>query len=90
MHIESHNGGTKWICFLTVDDNLLKKCNDIWTKVTNSIKKDFDGKPICNKKFLKIKIKFYGDEATDFHDEEIPKVGSNYICLTLILIDFVL
>ena len=27
------------------------------------------------------KIKSYGDEATDFHDEEIPKVGSNRTCL---------
>ena len=30
------------------------------------------------------------DEATGFHDEDMPSVGSNYICLTVILINFVL
>ena len=39
-----------------------------------------------NKKFLKIKIKFYGDEATGFHDKEMPKVGYNYTCIAVMLI----
>ena len=37
-----------------------------------------------------MKRNFNGDEATDFHDEEIPKVGSNYTCLTAILYHSVL
>ena len=41
-------------------------------------------------KIRKIKIKSYGDEATDFRIKEISKVGSNYTCLTVTLIDFVL
>ena len=41
-----------------------------------------------NKKSLKNKIKCYGDESTDFHDKEVPKVGSNYTYLAVILIDF--
>ena len=41
------------------------------------------------KKIMKTKIKSYGDEAIDFHDKKISKVGSNYICLAVILIDFV-
>ena len=43
-----------------------------------------------NKKFLKIKIKFYGDEATDFHDKEMPKVGYNYTCIAVMLISFII
>ena len=35
-------------------------------------------------------MKSYGDEVTDFHDGEIPKAGSNYTCLAVILIDFFL
>ena len=35
-------------------------------------------------------IKSYGDEAADFHDKEIPKLGFNYTCLAVILIDFIL
>ena len=54
------------------------------------LKKEVDSEPIFNKKFLKTKIKLYGDEATDFHDKKVPKVDSNYTCLAVILIDFVL
>ena len=35
-------------------------------------------------------MKPYSDQTTDLHDEEMPKVGSNYICKVVILIDFVL
>ena len=40
--------------------------------------------------FGKTKIKSYHDEFTDFHDKEIPKLGSNYTCLAVILVGFVL
>ena len=36
---------------------------------------------------MKTKIKSYGDEATAFHDKEIPKAGSNHTCLAVITID---
>ena len=55
--------------------------------IRNYIKKELDCKPIYNKKFLKTKIRSYGDEATDFQDNEIPKKDS---CLAAILIDFFL
>ena len=35
-------------------------------------------------------MKSYGDESTDFPDKEIPKIGSNYNCLEVIVIAFVL
>ena len=47
------------------------------------LKKELDWKPIYNKKFLKTKIRSYGDEAADFHDKELPKVGSNCSCLAV-------
>ena len=53
------------------------------------MKKEFDSKPIYNKNILKAKIKCHGYEATDFYDKEMPKVGSNFTCLTVILIGFV-
>ena len=46
--------------------------------------KEIDSQPIYIKKFLKTKIKAYVDKATDFRDEEIPKVGSNYSYLAVI------
>ena len=59
--------------FSIEDDNLPKKYT-IWDKVSANIKKEFDSKPVGNKKFLKTKTKSYSDEATDFHNKEIPKV----------------
>ena len=38
----------------------------------------------------KQKNKIGSTETTDFRDKEIPKVCSNYTCLVVILIDFVL
>ena len=35
---------------------------------------------------MKTKIKSYSDEATVFHNKEMPKVGSNHTCLTVITI----
>lgn len=32
----------------------------------------------------------YSDEAIDFHSQKIPKLGSNYVCLIVIVIDYVL
>ena len=72
------------ILVLIEDKELLK------TKVSDNMKREFDSEPICNKKILKTKIKSFGCEATNFHDEEMPKVGSKYTCLAVILIDFVL
>ena len=45
------------------------------------IKKEFYSKPVYNYKFLKTKMISYGDEAIDFDDEEMPKVGYNHTCL---------
>ena len=39
---------------------------------------------------MKTKVKSFGDEATDFHDKEMPKAGSNHTCLAVIMIDSVL
>ena len=36
---------------------------------------------------MKDKRKSYDDEATVFHDKEIPKVGSNHACLAVTNLD---
>ena len=36
---------------------------------------------------MKTKTKSYGDEALDFHDKEVPKVGSSYTCLAVTSLD---
>ena len=36
---------------------------------------------------MKTKIKFHGDEVTDFIDKEIPKMDSNHTCSAVISLD---
>ena len=62
----------------------LEKYNIIWDKVSADIKKEFDSEPVYNKEYLKTKIKYHGDEVTDFYDKKIPKVDSSYTCLAVI------
>ena len=50
----------------------------IWDKIIADKEKEFDSKPVFNKEFLKTKIKFPGDEVTDFYDKKISKVESNH------------
>ena len=87
-YIKSYDSETKWMYFLAEDDELLGKYNSIWEEVSNTIEKEFYREPVYNKTFLKIES--FGDESTDFYDQEMPKAGSSYICLAAILIDFTL
>ena len=51
-------------------------------------KEKFHTKPVYNEKNLKTKIKSYnGKINTSFHNNKIPKEGSQLICLSVILID---
>ena len=68
-YVKSYDSKTKWMGFLTEDDELVRKYKDIWKRVSNNIKTEFDSEPIYKKKFLNTKIKFYGDQPTDFHDK---------------------
>ena len=81
---------TKYLSFLIKNDEFLQKCDEIWEKVKNSIKKYFDSEPAYNEKYLKAKIKSYhGKINTSFHNNKIPKEGCQFICLSVNLIDSV-
>ena len=81
---------TTYISFLIRDDELLEKYNEIWEKVKNFLNNDFDSEPIYNEKYLKAKIKSCnGKINTNFHKNKISKKGSQYICLSVILLDSV-
>ena len=79
----------KCMCFLIKDEKLLEKYNEISKKVGNIIKKrEFDSNPVYNAKYIKTKTKSYnGKINTNFHNNKIPKEGSQCICLSVILID---
>ena len=85
-YVKSYYGQIKWIYFLIKDDNLLEIYNTILDKVSPDIKK-IDNKLVCDKTFLKTKVKSHSDELTDFYDKKIPKVDSNHTCLAVISLD---
>ena len=67
---------------------LLEKYSQVWEKVENSLKKEFASEPVHNKKYLKAKIKSYNGKVNTYsHDIKIPKEGSQFICLSVILIN---
>ena len=39
---------TRYMSFLIKDNELLEKYNEIWEKVKNSIKKEFNSEPVKN------------------------------------------
>ena len=79
---------TDYVCFLIKDDELLEKSNEIWEKVSNAIKKEFDSNPVYNKKSWRTKTKSYnGKINTYFQNNKIPKEDSWFICLSVIWID---
>ena len=70
-YVKSYDEQLKWMYFLIEDNELLVKYSTIWDKASTDIKKEFDSEPVYNKRFWKTKLKFDGDEVTDFHDKEI-------------------
>ena len=54
---------------------------------------EFDSEPVYgdNDKYIKAKIKLYGDKVnTNFQDKKIPKENVSYKCLSLIMLDSVI
>ena len=45
----------KYLTFLTKNEKLLERYNDLWNKVSNTIKKRFDRELAYNEKYLRIK-----------------------------------
>ena len=81
---------TRYMSILIKNDELLEKYIEIWNKVSKVIEKGFDSEPVYNDKYLKTKIKSCeGKINTNFHDDKVPKEGSQYTSLTVILIDSV-
>ena len=57
-------------------------------KVSKFIKRGFDSEPVYNDKYFKTKTGFYeGKINKNFHGNKVPKEDSQYICLSVILID---
>ena len=59
-------------------------------KKSKIVSKKFDSEPVYNEEYLKAKIKSYnGKINTNFHNNKVTKEGSQFICLSVILINSV-
>ena len=67
-------------CVFHLNMMTYQKKNTIWYKVSSDIGKKNDKKPVYNKKYLKKKLKPYGNAPSYFLDKEVPKVSSNHTC----------
>ena len=78
----------KYMSFLIKVGELLEKYNEVWEKNRNNIKKEFDSELVYSEKYLKAKTKSYnGKINTNFDNNKIPKEVSQFICLSVILIN---
>ena len=76
--------------FFIKNYELLEKHSEIWGNISKNIKKEFDSEPIYNEKYGKTKITPYkGKFNTNFHNNKMPKEGSQYIGSSVILIESV-
>ena len=88
-----HFDSSKAMSFKANDNRLLKKYTKIWERVSSLMNIEFDSKPVYgdNYKYIKTKIKSYGDKInTNFQGKKIPKEDAPYKSLSLIVLDSVI
>ena len=79
--------------FKISNKELLKKYDQVWKKNEKLLKIKFDSKLVYgdDEKYIKTKIKTYGDSAiTNFHNKKIPKEKAPCKCLSIIMLDSVI
>ena len=70
----------KMFFFFIVNNELLKKHNKVWIKVSNSIS-DSDSDLVYIEKHLRTKLKSYeGKTNAIFHNDKMTKEGYHCIC----------
>ena len=72
---------------------MIKKYTKIWGKVSILMNIEFDSEPVYgdNDKYIKAKIKSYGDKVnTNFQGKKLPKENGSYKCFSLVMLDFVI
>ena len=77
--------------FVTDDDKIYEKYNEIWEVVRNLLKIDFTVSPVRDDIHLVAKLKIFNKiNRTTFNNHDIPRERNHYICIPVIDIDSVL
>ena len=83
----------KTMSFKVIDNKLLKKYTEIWERVSSLMKIKFVSEPVYGEydKYIKTKIKLYGDKLNiNFQGEKVPKENASYKCFSMIMLDSVI
>ena len=77
--------------FVTDDEEIYEKYNEIWEVVRKLLKVDFTDDPVRDDKYLVAKLKIFDRiKRTAFTNDAIPIERNHYICIPAIDIDSVL
>ena len=90
-YIKYFDDGGKNMSFVTDDEEIYKKYNEIWEVVRKLLKVKFTVSPIRDDKYIIAKLKIFNKiNRTTFTDNAIPIERNHYTCIPAIDIDSVL
>ena len=92
-YIKYFDDGGKNMSFVTDDEKVYEKYDEIWNVVKSLLKLTFAANPIRNDKYVLAKLKiFMKKNLTTFNNNNniVPIEKNNYICILVINIDSVL
>ena len=87
-YIKYFDDGGKNMTFVTDDENIYEKYNEIWEVIRNLLKVDFTVGPVRDDIYLVAKLKIFNKvNRTSFNNKTIPIEKNHYICILAIDID---
>ena len=90
-YIKYFDDGGKNMSFVTDDEEIYEKYNEIWEIVRKLLKVKFTVSPVRDDKYIVAKLKIFNRiNRTTFTDNIIPIVRNHYTCIPAIDIDSVL
>ena len=90
-YIKYFDDGGKNMSFVTDDEEIYEKYNEIWEVIRKLFKADFTFGPVRDDKYLVAKLKIFDKiNRTTFTNNAIPIERNHYICIPAIDIDSVL
>ena len=90
-YIKYFDDGGKNMSFVTDDEEVYKKYNEIWEVIRKLLKVDFTVGPVRDDIYLVAKLRIFNKvNRTSFNNKAIPIEKNNYICIPAIDIDSVI
>ena len=89
-YIKYFDNGGKNMTFVTDNEKVYDKYNEIWEVIRKLLKLKFTVNPVGDDKYLVAKLKIFNRINRTKFNNDIPKEKNHYICIPAIDIDSVL